>query len=64
MKTGAITKTSTLDRILHKYVGGANPYFRFGYVPLTILNHTQGQFSGSMNADTMNVIHTSQQSTK
>ena len=26
--------------------GDANTYVRFGYVPLTICNHTQGQVSG------------------
>ena len=46
MATGARTKNVTLDMALHKPVGWANPYVWFGYVPLTIFNHTRGQVSG------------------
>ena len=56
--TGEITKTSTLATTFHKPAGEANPYVWFGYVPLTIFNHTGEQVSGSMNADTMNIINT------
>ena len=38
-------------------------YVQFGYRPLTIWDHTQGQVSGSMNADQINMIQKSQQST-
>ena len=62
--TGATTKTGTLSKTLQKRMGEANMYVRFGYVPLTILNHIRGQVSVSMNADIINLIHTSQQSTK
>ena len=34
------------------------------YGPPTILYHTRGQVSGSMYADTISMIHTSQKSTK
>ena len=62
--TFEITKTGTLATTLHKPARGANPYVRFGYAPLIIWNHTQGQVSVSMNADLINKIHTSQQSTQ
>ena len=39
-------------------------YVRFGYGPLTIYNHAVVQVSGSMNADLLIIIHTSQKSTK
>ena len=45
----------------HKPVGEENTYVRFGYFPQTVWNHTQGQFSGSMHYDPVNVIYTSQQ---
>ena len=61
---GAITKTGTLAMTFHKPAGEANQYVRFGYGPLSICNHTQGQVLGSMNTDPINMIHTSQQSTK
>ena len=61
MASCEITKTGTLAMTLHKPEGEANPHVRFGYGPLKIWNHTQGQVSGSMNADPMNIIHTSQQ---
>ena len=64
MKSDEITKTGTLATNFQKYAGEANPYVWFGCVPLTILNNTRGQVSVSMNADTINMIHTSQQSTK
>ena len=46
----------------HKPAGEENPYVRFGYGPLTICNHTQGQVSVSMHADPINMIQTSQKS--
>ena len=64
MATGAITKTGTLAMTFHKPAGEANPYVWFGYSPLTIFNHTRGQVSLSMNSNTINMIHTSQKSTK
>ena len=48
----------------HKPEGEANTYVRFGYIPLTICNHTRGQISGSINADQIHMIHTSQKSSK
>ena len=44
--------------------GEANRYVWFEYGLLKIFNHTQGNFSGSMNANPINVIHKIQQSTK
>ena len=64
MATGTITKTVTLVTTFHKPAGKENPYVWFGYGPLTICYHTQGKVSGSMNANPINKIHTSQQSTK
>ena len=63
METVEITKNGTLDMTFYKPEGEANMYVRFGYVPLAIFNNTQGEVSRSMNADTINMIHTSQQST-
>ena len=60
----AITKTGTLATILHKPVGEANKYVRFGYGLLKNCNNTQWQVSGSMNADPINIVHINQQSTK
>ena len=45
-------------------MGEANRYIQFGYNPLTILYHTQGQVSGLMKADPINMIQKSQQSAK
>ena len=56
-----ITKTSTLTTATHKPMGEANPYVRFVYGPLIILNRTQWRFSVSMNNDPINTMHTSQQ---
>ena len=64
MDIGATTKTGTLATTLHKPAEEENVYVWFGYGPLTICNHTQGQVSGSMNADPINMMHTSQQSMK
>ena len=64
METGSITKTSTLVMTFKNCGGGKSLYFRFGYDLLTICNHTQGQVSVSMNMDPINIIRTSQQSTK
>ena len=55
-------KTVTLAMTSHKPAVEANPYVRFGYSLLEIGSHTQGQVSGSMNDDPINMIHTSQQS--
>ena len=44
----------------HKPVGEANMYLRFVHIPQKNCNHTRGQGSGSMNADTVNEIYTSQ----
>ena len=62
--TGAIIKTGTLAATLHKPTREENTYVWIKYGPQTINNRTWGQVSGSMNADPMNMIHTSQQSTK
>ena len=35
--------------------GGENTYVRFGYGSQTIVKHTRGPFSVSINADTTNV---------
>ena len=36
----------------------------FGYIQMKICNHTQGQVSGSIHTDPINLIHARQQSTK
>ena len=65
MATVEITKSGTLATTFHKLAWGeGGPYVQFGYVPLTISNHIQGQVSGSINSDPVNMIHTSQQSKK
>ena len=64
MATGKITKTGTLATTFHRSTGEANPYVRFGYGPMTIFDHTRGNFSWSMETYPINMIHTSQQSTK
>ena len=64
MATGAIPKTSTLATAFHRTIGEENPYVLFVYGPLTICNHTQGQVSGSMNSDPINMIHKSKKPTK
>ena len=46
---------------LHKPVEEENLYVQFGYGPKKIFNIIRGEVSGSMNADTGNMIHTSQQ---
>ena len=46
--------TGTLATTLLKPVGQANPYVRFGYGPQKMFYNTQGQLSGSINADTIN----------
>ena len=61
MATYVTTKTDTLTTTFQKPAGEANPYVRFGYGPLTIFNHTRGQVSVELNADTINMMHTSQQ---
>ena len=62
--TGEITKNSTLATTFHKPAGEENPCFRFGYSPQKNFNHTQEKVSVSMKTDPINMIHTSQQSTK
>ena len=57
-------KVLTLATTFHKPSGEENPCIRFGYGPLTIFNHTQVQVAVSMNAYPINMMHTSQQSTK
>ena len=57
-------KTSTLTTTFQKPVREENPYVMFWYSPLTICYHTQGQVSVSMNSDPINMIYTSQRSTK
>ena len=47
--------TGTLAMTFHRTVGETNMYVWFGYIPQTICNNTQGQVSGSMNADQINV---------
>ena len=64
MKTGTITKTGTIDTTFHKPAGEANMYVRFGYSPLKVFYHTQGQVSWPLNYYPMNMIQKSQQSTK
>ena len=44
--------------------GESNRFPQFLYLPLTTWSHTQGQFYGSMKVDPINMINTSQQSTK
>ena len=63
MAENEITKTRSLATTFIIPAEEAKPYVRFGYGPLTIFNHTQGQFSGSMNDDPINTIHTIQQYT-
>ena len=64
MVTCAITKTGTLATTFHKPEKEANPYVPFGFCTLTICNHTRVQVSVPMNSYPINMIHTSQQSTK
>ena len=64
MTTGEITKTDTIKTTFHKHVGEKNTCDRFGYGQLKICNQNQGHVSGSMKAYPMNMIQTSQQSTK
>ena len=54
----------TLVTTFHKPAGKENMYVQFVYGPYTILNHTQGQVSGSMNADPVNSEYTGKYSTK
>ena len=59
--TGEITKIGTIVMTFEKPAGGGNTYVWFGYNPLEIYNHTPGQVSVSMDADTINMMDTSQQ---
>ena len=61
--TGAITKTDTLATTFHNTAKEANMYVRFGYVALKIWYHSQGQVSGSLCTDPINMIHRSKQKT-
>ena len=63
METCEITKTGTLVPTFEKPIEESYTYLRFGYDPLKIYNHNCGQVTGSMNADSINMIHRSQQST-
>ena len=54
----------TLATSFLKPAGGASLYIQLLYGPLMIYNHTQGQVSGSIKYDPINMIHTSQDSTK
>ena len=58
------SKNGTLVTTFRNTSGEENLYVRFVYGPLTISNHTQGKVSGPMNDDSINMIHTSQISTK
>ena len=62
--TGEMTKNVTIAEALHKPEREANQYDRFGYESMTIFYHTWGQVLGSMYADPINMIHTSQKSIK
>ena len=64
MTTDEITETGTLATTFHNPEWEENIYVPVGYGPLIIFSHTQGQVSVSMNAYPINMIHTSQQSTK
>ena len=55
---------STLAKNFHKPTVEVSTYVRFVYGPLNIFNYTWGQVLGSMSADSINILHTSQQSTK
>ena len=63
-ETVTIAKTGIFTITFHKPVGEENPFVQFRYIPMKICNHTQGQLSGSIEAYPINMIHTSQQSTK
>ena len=64
MTTCEITKTSTLATIFHKPAGEANMYVWFGYGALKTFKHTQGDVSVPINTTPINMIRTSQKSTK
>ena len=46
--------TGTLATTFPKSAGEENVYVRFVYIPQTILHHTRGQVSVSMNIDPIN----------
>ena len=54
--TCTIKKTGTLAMTLYIQVGETIPYVRFGYVPMTIYNHTRGKVSRSTNVDPINTM--------
>ena len=64
MATGEISKQALFPQPSTDLRGGGGPYIWFGYVPHNINNNLQGKVSGSMNAGTINMIHTSKQITK
>ena len=64
MDTNEITKKRHPCHDLPQACGEENTYVRFGYGSLKICNRTQGQVSGSMNADPINMIHTGQKPKK
>ena len=47
--------TDTLVMNFLKASREANPYFQLGYIPQTILYHTQRQVLKSMNTDLINI---------
>ena len=57
-------KDDTLATTFHVPKWKTKLYVCYIYVPQKIFNHTQRKNSGSMNADLVNAIYTSQQSTK
>ena len=56
--------TVILATTFYKPVGEVNVYVHFGYGPLKICSQNQGQVLGLMNYYPINIIHTSQESTK
>ena len=57
-------KTGTLANNFHNFAGESNAHVQFGYTSLEIFNKKQVQVSGSVNADPINMMHTSQQKTE
>ena len=64
ISTGAITKLVPSPRVSTNLWGWWNPYVWFVHGPLTVFNPAQVKVSGSTNADPINMINTSQKSTK
>ena len=53
--------TCALTTTLNKPTGEANTYILFVYFPQIICNHTWGEVSGSMNADSVTEEYTGPQ---